>query len=145
MPCRCTSLSPLLFFCYKEVYGALQKPCQCATDSSDSSCCLTKYIIDNVWPSNCSRFTHTCTHDNTHSVIFNHTRTHAPTHTRSHTHTHTHADTHTHTQLHAHPIQYSSRHKRGKTCRHGHLSKQLQQIETKLNLKPRATPASERL
>ena len=100
MPCRCTSLSPLLFFCYKEVYGALQKPCQCATDSSDSSCCLTKYIIDNVWPSNCSRFTHTCTHDNTHSVIFNHTRTHAPTHTRSHTHTHTHRHTHTHSCTH---------------------------------------------
>lgn len=35
--------------------------------------------------------------------------------------------------------------KRGKTCRHGRLSKQLQQIETKLNLKPRATAASERL
>lgn len=32
-----------------------------------------------------------------------------------------------------------------KTCRHGRLSKQLQQIETKLNLKPRAKLATERL
>lgn len=57
----------------------------------------------------------------------------------THTHARTHVDTHTRT----YPIQYSSRHKRGKTCRHGCLSKQLQQTETKLNLKPRATPATE--
>lgn len=75
---------------------------------------------------------HTCTHEYTPSVIF--------------IHAHTHVYTHTHLTLaHTHPIQYSSRHKRGKTCRHGRLSKQLQQIETKLNLKPRATLATERL
>ena len=70
--------------------------------------------------------------------------------TLAHTHEHTplvisvHAHTPNHTHAQTHPIQYSSRHKRGKTCRHGRLSKQLQQIETKLNLKPKATPATER-
>lgn len=62
---------------------------------------------------------------------------------RFYTHTFSHIHTHTNTRFHVHPIEYSSRHKRGKTCRHGRLSKQLQQIETKLNLKPRATAATE--
>lgn len=84
----------------------------------DSSWCLTTCITDSVWPVNCSGLTQMCTR----------------VHTFSHIHQHTH--------LHMFPIQYFSRHKRGKTCRHGRLSKQLQQIETKLNLKPRATPAN---
>lgn len=72
---------------------------------------------------------HMWTHEYKPSVIFIHAYTHARTH----------VDTHTRT----YPIQYSSRHKRGKTCRHGCLSKQLQQTETKLNLKPRATLTTE--
>lgn len=44
-----------------------------------------------------------------------------------------------------HTIQCHRRQKTGKTCGYACLSKQLHQIETKLNLKPRATRATERL
>lgn len=101
------------------VFAAWQNLRQSPRKIGDSLC-LTKYITDNG--QSVVEDLHVCTHEYKPSVIFIHARAHTLAHTL-----------------------YPSRHKRGKTCRHGCLSKQLHQTETKLNLKPRATLATERL
>lgn len=130
MSCRFTLLPPFRLYGYKgKMYASWQNHCQSARKLNDSSWCLTKYITDSARQVSCWGFTHVNTWIQTFSHIY----------PCIHTHARTHVDTHTRT----YPIQYSSRHKRGKTGRHGCLSKQLQQTETKLNLKPRATLATE--
>lgn len=117
---------PLLFFCYKE----------------ESVWCLTKalsksqrvqwqqLVFDKVYHWQCVA----------RQLFRIYTHMHTWVHTFSHIHPRTHTYSCAHT-LSSIPADV----KRGKTCRHGRLSKQLQQIETKLNLKPGATPATERL